>query len=65
MKAVIFEDFGGPEVLHMAEVDAPTPGPKQVRIRTGRCNISAPSGRRRAMCSIPARRSKWWTPSST
>jgi NADPH:quinone reductase-like Zn-dependent oxidoreductase len=33
MKAVIFEDFGGPEVLHLAEVEAPKPGPKHVRIR--------------------------------
>lgn len=33
MKAVVFEDFGGPEVLHEAEVDTPEPGATQVRIR--------------------------------
>jgi NADPH:quinone reductase-like Zn-dependent oxidoreductase len=40
MKAVIFEDFGGPEVLHVAEVDAPTPGPKQVRIRVRAAGVN-------------------------
>jgi NADPH:quinone reductase-like Zn-dependent oxidoreductase len=33
MKAVMFETFGGPEVLHMADVPVPNPGPQQVRIR--------------------------------
>ena len=40
MKAVIFEDFGGPEVLHVAEVDAPKPGPKQVRIRVRTAGVN-------------------------
>lgn len=40
MKAVIFEDFGGPEVLRVAEVDAPTPGPKQVRIRVHAAGVN-------------------------
>lgn len=33
MKAIVFEDFGGPEVLHEAEVALPEPGPGQARIR--------------------------------
>ncbi|WP_199444117.1 NADP-dependent oxidoreductase [Umezawaea beigongshangensis] len=33
MKAIIFEEFGGPDVLHEAEVDVPSPGPGQVRAR--------------------------------
>ena len=40
MKAVIFEDFGGPEVLHLAEVDAPEPGPKHVRIRVRAAGVN-------------------------
>ena len=40
MKAVIFEDFGGPEVLHLAEVEAPTPGPKHVRIRVRTAGVN-------------------------
>jgi NADPH:quinone reductase-like Zn-dependent oxidoreductase len=41
MKAVVFEDFGGPEVLHLAEVDVPEPGPKQVRIRVHTAGVNA------------------------
>lgn len=33
MKAIVFEDFGGPEVLHEAKVPLPEPGPRQARIR--------------------------------
>ena len=32
MKAVTFSEYGGPEVLHVADVDAPRPGPGQVRV---------------------------------
>jgi NADPH:quinone reductase-like Zn-dependent oxidoreductase len=33
MKAIVFDDFGGPEVLREAEVPVPEPGPQQARIR--------------------------------
>ncbi|BCY07375.1 NADP-dependent oxidoreductase [Actinoplanes sp. L3-i22] len=33
MKAIVFENYGGPEVLRVAEVETPEPGPGQVRIR--------------------------------
>ena len=33
MLAMVFETFGGPEVLHQAQVPAPEPGPGQVRVR--------------------------------
>jgi NADPH:quinone reductase-like Zn-dependent oxidoreductase len=33
MEAVVFEEFGGPEVLRGREVDAPHAGPGQVRIK--------------------------------
>jgi NADPH:quinone reductase-like Zn-dependent oxidoreductase len=40
MKAVVFEDFGGPEVLHEAEVPAPEPGPKEVRVRVHAAGVN-------------------------
>jgi NADPH:quinone reductase-like Zn-dependent oxidoreductase len=33
MKAAVFSEFGGPEVVRVADVPAPEPGPGQVRIR--------------------------------
>ncbi|WP_238005398.1 NADP-dependent oxidoreductase [Dactylosporangium sp. AC04546] len=33
MKAMMYDTFGGPEVLHVADVPVPDPGPRQVRIR--------------------------------
>ncbi|MEU1247165.1 NADP-dependent oxidoreductase [Micromonospora arida] len=33
MRAVSYAEFGGPEVLHVAEVPVPEPGPGQVRAR--------------------------------
>jgi NADPH:quinone reductase-like Zn-dependent oxidoreductase len=32
MKAVTFSEYGGPEVLRVADVEDPTPGPGQIRI---------------------------------
>jgi NADPH:quinone reductase-like Zn-dependent oxidoreductase len=32
MKAVTFSEYGGPEVLHVADVEEPHPGPGQIRI---------------------------------
>ena len=33
MKAVVLETFGGPEMMQIADVDRPVPGPNQVRVR--------------------------------
>lgn len=33
MEAIVFEEFGGPEVLHPARVEDPHPGPGQVRVK--------------------------------
>ena len=33
MRAVRYAQFGGPEVLHVADVPVPEPGPGQVRVR--------------------------------
>jgi NADPH:quinone reductase-like Zn-dependent oxidoreductase len=32
MKAVVYEDYGGPEVLKVADLDEPHAGPRQIRI---------------------------------
>jgi NADPH:quinone reductase-like Zn-dependent oxidoreductase len=32
MKAVTFTEYGGPEVVHVADVEEPHPGPGQIRI---------------------------------
>ncbi|MCY1023043.1 NAD(P)H-quinone oxidoreductase [Pyxidicoccus sp. MSG2] len=33
MRAVVLEEFGGPEVIRLAEVPRPRPGPRQLRVR--------------------------------
>lgn len=33
MKAIVFEEFGPPEVLHLSEVEKPAPGEGEVRIK--------------------------------
>ena len=40
MKAVVFDEFGGPDVLHEAEVGVPQPGPKQLRIRVHAAGVN-------------------------
>nr|WP_243422778.1 NADP-dependent oxidoreductase [Micromonospora globispora] len=40
MKAIMFDTFGGPEVLHVADVPMPNPGPQQVRIRVHASGIN-------------------------
>jgi len=32
MRAIVIDRFGGPDVLHMAKIDRPTPGPGEVLI---------------------------------
>lgn len=41
MKAITLDTFGGPEVLHVAEVPLPAPGPGQIRIQV---RALAPNG---------------------
>ena len=33
MRAVRFDHYGGPEVLHLSEVEEPQAGPGEVRVR--------------------------------
>ena len=32
MKAAVFSEFGGPEVVRLADVEVPEPGPGEVRV---------------------------------
>jgi NADPH:quinone reductase-like Zn-dependent oxidoreductase len=40
MKAIVFDTFGGPDVLRVEEVDAPHPGPGQVRLRVRAAGVN-------------------------
>jgi NADPH:quinone reductase-like Zn-dependent oxidoreductase len=48
MKAILFDQFGGPEVLHEADVDVPQPGPGQVRARVKAAGVNALDGKIRS-----------------
>ncbi|MFD5483488.1 NADP-dependent oxidoreductase [Streptomyces hawaiiensis] len=48
MKAIVFDEFGGPDVLHEADVEVPQPGPGQVRIRVQAAGLNAVDGKTRA-----------------
>lgn len=40
MKAVVYKEFGGPGVLHVAEVDKPVPGPGQILLAVRRAGVN-------------------------
>ncbi|MFE7802223.1 NAD(P)-dependent alcohol dehydrogenase [Nocardia sp. NPDC057440] len=40
MRAVVYDRYGGPEVLSIAEVPAPSPGPKQVLVQVHATSIN-------------------------
>ncbi|MFB4268353.1 NADP-dependent oxidoreductase [Nonomuraea sp. GTA35] len=48
MKAIVFDRFGGPEVLHEADIDVPQPGPGQVRVRVKAAGLNAVDGKIRS-----------------
>ena len=39
MKAAIFYELGGPEVMQLEEVDDPQPGPTQAVVQVAACGI--------------------------
>jgi NADPH:quinone reductase-like Zn-dependent oxidoreductase len=47
MKAVRFSEYGGPEVVHVVEVDAPHAGPGQVRIAVRNAGVNPSDWKRR------------------
>ncbi|WP_030437231.1 NADP-dependent oxidoreductase [Actinoplanes subtropicus] len=48
MKAIQFDRFGGPEVLHEADIEVPRPGPGQVRVRVKAAGLNAVDGKIRS-----------------
>ncbi len=48
MRAVVFDQFGGPEVLHLGEVPEPEAGPGQVRVRVEAVGLNAFDGKVRS-----------------
>ncbi|MFI5914472.1 NADP-dependent oxidoreductase [Dactylosporangium sp. NPDC051541] len=40
MKAIVFEQFGGPEVLRLTRAEVPQPGPGQVRLRVRAAGVN-------------------------
>ena len=48
MRAITFEQFGGPEVLHLSEVPEPQAGPGQVRIRVRAVGVNPIEGKIRS-----------------
>ena len=54
MKAVRFYEVGGPEVLQYGEIEQPTPGPAEVRLRVAASAYnSADTGMRAGFLPIP------------
>ena len=41
MKAIVYKKFGGPEVLHSAELPKPVPGKKQVLVKVNAASVNA------------------------
>ncbi|MEU0424509.1 NADP-dependent oxidoreductase [Streptomyces canus] len=48
MKAILFDRFGGTEVLHEADIEVPQPGPGQVRVRVRAAGLNALDGKIRS-----------------
>jgi NADPH:quinone reductase-like Zn-dependent oxidoreductase len=48
MKAIVFDRFGGPDVLREADIEVPQPGPGQVRVRVKAAGLNALDGKIRS-----------------
>ncbi|MEB3370502.1 NADP-dependent oxidoreductase [Saccharopolyspora mangrovi] len=48
MKAMVFDRFGGPDVLREADIAVPQPGPGQVRVRVKAAGVNALDGKIRS-----------------
>ncbi|MFC7597681.1 NADP-dependent oxidoreductase [Terrabacter sp. GCM10028922] len=48
MKAIVFDRFGGPEVLREVDIEVPQPGPGQVRVRVKAAGLNALDGKIRS-----------------
>jgi NADPH:quinone reductase-like Zn-dependent oxidoreductase len=48
VKAILFDRFGGTEVLHEADIEVPQPGPGQVRVRVKAAGVNGLDGKIRS-----------------
>ncbi|MFI5871523.1 NADP-dependent oxidoreductase [Streptomyces sp. NPDC051445] len=48
MRAILFDRFGGTEVLHEADTEVPQPGPGQIRVRVKAAGLNALDGKIRS-----------------
>ncbi|MBY3987829.1 NADP-dependent oxidoreductase [Rhodococcus fascians] len=48
MQAIQFDQFGGPDVLHLADIDVPQPGPGQVRVQVKAAGVNPLDGKIRS-----------------
>src|SRR5436189_2795750 len=48
VKAIVFDQFGGPDVLHQADLEVPQPGAGQVRVRVKAAGLNAVDGKIRS-----------------
>ncbi|MFI0237829.1 NADP-dependent oxidoreductase [Streptomyces sp. NPDC016845] len=48
MKAIVFDTFGGTEVLHETELEIPQPGPGQIRVRVRAVGVNPVDGKIRS-----------------
>lgn len=48
MRAILFDRFGGTEVLREADIEVPLPGPGQVRVRVEAAGLNALDGKIRS-----------------
>jgi NADPH:quinone reductase-like Zn-dependent oxidoreductase len=48
MKAIQFDQFGGTDVLHEADVEVPQPGSGQVRVQVRAAGVNALDGKIRS-----------------
>lgn len=40
MRAMVIDEFGGPETLHLAELPLPEPGPGEIRVKVAYCSVN-------------------------
>ena len=43
MRAITLKNFGGPEVLTLAKVPQPLPGPDQILVHVKACELNRPN----------------------
>lgn len=58
MRAVVYDEFGGPEVLHLGEVPEPEAAPGQVRVRVEAVGLNAFDGKVRSGVMEPVFRTR-------